>query len=1068
MTQYPKRLIEVDLPIKRISVHARREKSIRHGHISTLHIWWARRPLAACRAVICAALWPDPGDPNCPDAFRQTASKLILDFAGKVTTDTKLANDHCSPENFKAWSKLAAQTLTPALSLSEREREKRSQRADKSNTSTRKDAANDSPSPGGEGRGEGAPSSDFLWLRGALLDFIADFANWDNSTVREYLDTSRALTQAAHEALGGAPGTRPLVVDPFAGGGSIPLEALRVGADAFASDLNPIPVLLNKVVLEYIPKYGQRLADEVRKWGEWIKREAEKELAEFYPKDADGATPIAYLWARTIQCEGPGCGAEVPLIRAPWLVKKDKRSVAFQLVPTPKAKRVDFQIIVKERDGWVVQANSNIKIESPNFDGTVKRGSATCPCCGYTTPVARVREQLKARRGGANDARLTCVVMTRANEHGRLYRVANEADAPAIRAASEELNRRKSKHEGAVSLVPEEPTPLGGGSGAGRAFSQRNYGMDLFADLFTNRQLLAITTLARLVRTVGDKLRSAHTEQAFADAVQTLLAQVVNKQADYDTSLCSWHYHNREKVNHTFHRQAIPIVWDFVEPVFFGSGAGSWPGLFDWTMQALDNPVPVDSSAHVELADAAAHPLPNDSAQAFVTDPPYYDAVPYSDLSDFFYVWFKRTLPENAHHGFASILTPKTEECIVDEVKGKDAAYFEATMKKAMAEGRRVLAPNGVGIVVFAHKSTAGWEAQLQAMVDAGWIMTGSWPIDTEMGTRLRAQSSAALASSVHLVCRPRENPDGSVRTDEIGDWRDVLQELPRRIHEWMPRLAEEGVVGADAIFACLGPALEIFSRYPRVEKASGEAVALKEYLEQVWAAVAKEALALVFKDADTTGFEPDARLTAMWLWTLSSNSKGEMLKAEGVSEVEEEDEGGKNFSVQPSGFSLEYDAARKIAQGLGAHLKDLGSLVEVSGDTARLLPVGERARHLFGKDEGKVAPQRRKREPQMDMFKVLQQADEGGTTFGLPAGQAGETRVERQGETVLDRIHQSMILFAAGRGEALKRFLVEDGAGRDQRFWRLAQALSALYPSQTEEKRWVDGVLARKKGLGF
>ena len=202
-----------------------------------------------------------------------------------------------------------------------------------------------------------------------------------------------------------------MVVDPFAGGGSIPLEALRVGADAFASDLNPIPVLLNKVVLEYIPKYGQRLADEVRKWGEWIKQEAEKELADFYPKDPDGATPIAYLWARTIQCEGPGCGAEVPLIRSLWLAKKANRSVALQLVPRPRAKRVDFQIIVKQRGGWVHQDDPKTKIEDPKFDGTVKRGSATCPCCGYTTPVARVRAQLKERRGGANDARLMCVVV---------------------------------------------------------------------------------------------------------------------------------------------------------------------------------------------------------------------------------------------------------------------------------------------------------------------------------------------------------------------------------------------------------------------------------------------------------------------------------------------------------------------------------------------------------------------------------------------------------------------------------------------------------------------------------
>jgi adenine-specific DNA methylase len=212
MPPYPRRLIEVDLPIKRISEHARREKSIRHGHISTLHIWWARRPLAACRAVICAALWPDPADELCPPAFREAASKQILEFSKKVMSSTALATEHCSPENFKRWSKLA-------------------------------DAKGSSLSP--------------IELRAALLDFIADFANWDNSTVREYLDTSRALTQAAHEALGGAPGTRPLVVDPFAGGGSIPLEALRVGADAFASDLNPVPVLLNKVVLEYIPRWGK-------------------------------------------------------------------------------------------------------------------------------------------------------------------------------------------------------------------------------------------------------------------------------------------------------------------------------------------------------------------------------------------------------------------------------------------------------------------------------------------------------------------------------------------------------------------------------------------------------------------------------------------------------------------------------------------------------------------------------------------------------------------------------------------------------------------------------------------
>ena len=378
---YPKRLIEVDLPIKRISAHARREKSIRHGHISTLHIWWARRPLAACRAVLCAALWPDPADENCPPAFRKAAAKIVLDFAGKVVSDTKLANDHCSPENFKLWQGLMA---SPARTA-------------------QPSTLNSQPAE----------------LRSALLNFIADFSNWDNSSVEEYLGTARLLTAVAHNSLSDpkfklppegpdflltlnhqlSTAPKPLVVDPFCGGGSIPLEALRVGADAFASDLNPIPVLLNKVVLEYIPKYGQRLADEVRKWGEWIKREAEKELAEFYPKDPDGATPIAYLWARTIQCEGPGCGAEVPLIRSLWLAKKANRSVALQLVPQAQgqARGLPNHRQATRRLGGPGRPRDQNRRPEVRRHG--KRGSATCPCCGYTTPVARVREQLRKRGG---------------------------------------------------------------------------------------------------------------------------------------------------------------------------------------------------------------------------------------------------------------------------------------------------------------------------------------------------------------------------------------------------------------------------------------------------------------------------------------------------------------------------------------------------------------------------------------------------------------------------------------------------------------------------------------------
>jgi len=295
-----------------------------------------------------------------------------------------------------------------------------------------------------------------------------------------------------------------------------------------------------------------------------------------------------------------------------------------------------------------------------------------------------------------------------------------------------------------------------------------------------------------------------------------------------------------------------------------------------------------------------------------------------------------------------------------------------------------------------------------------------------------------------------------------------VLSELPSRIHEWLPRLASEGVVGADAIFACLGPALEIFSRYSRVETASGEQVTLKEYLEHVWAAVAKEALNMIFAGADATGFEEDARLTAMWLWTLSAGANGaEATDGSGGDDAEpddEEDDGPAKKIKLTGGFTLEYDAARKIAQGLGAHLETLTSLVEVKGSNARLLPVSARTKALFGKDDASApaAKARKKKEQQLALgfTAELEEAEESGGW--------GDKGVPAKADTVLSRIHQTMILFAAGRGEALKRFLVDEGVGSDERFWRLAQALSALYPSSADEKRWVDGVLARKKGLGF
>ncbi|HUA14774.1 MAG TPA: DUF1156 domain-containing protein [Verrucomicrobiae bacterium] len=1005
----PKRLIEVDLPIKRISAHARREKSIRHGHISTLHIWWARRPLAACRAVLCASLWPDPADRNCPVQFRDVARHWM---------------ERWTKSNLRL---LSSESLQRFLQF----------------------------------QNDPILLKDDEQLRYALLDFIADFSNWDNSTISEYLETSRALTQAAHESMGGAVQTTPLIVDPFAGGGSIPLETSRIGAEAFASDLNPIAVLLNKVILEYIPKYGERLANEVQRHAKWIKEQAEQQLSNLYGTDPDDGTPIAYIWARTVLSEAPSQGAlpiEIPLIRSMWLAKKASRRRALRWARNEKGQ-------VRTVDAEVAYANGEVRrVLRPVLEifepakssevesGTSAGGSATCPVTGFTVSVERVRQQLAPRRGGAGDSRLICVVSLLDGVSGRQYRLPTKEEECAPLVADTWLKDYEASRTDGDPRIPDgQLNHLRG------FFNIVLYGMTRWGDAFNSRQLAVLLTLSKLIRIAGEQ---SENEAGFSTALEVCLALVLGRMADGNSSLARWQP-TGEKISNTFGRQALPMVWDYAEANPFCDATRSLDSMFEWIVGVIRHESLNPCCGRAEQASATRHPLPNDSADGVATDPPYYAAVPYADLSDFFYSWLSQALRSRLPELFAAPLTPKTEECVqlshrAAMYRNKDKAWFERTMGKACSEARRFTKDEGIGLFVFASKETDAWEAMLAALVDAGWTVTASWPVDTEMGSRLRAQRSATLASSIHIFCRPRSRSnDGG----EVGDWRDVLNELPRRIHEWMPRLANEGVVGADAIFACLGPALEVFSKYSRVEKANGDQVTLKEYLVYVWAAVAREALAMVFEGADASGFEEDARLTAMWLWTLSTgDSEGGDAEMEETEEDEEESTG-----TLPKGFILEFDAARKIAQGLGAHLEALPSLIEIKGDIARLLPVADRTRRLFGKDEvDSPTTSRMKKSPQLQLGFVaeLEQAEEAGGWGGKGA--------PTQGVTVLDRVHQCMILFAAARGEALRRFLLDEGVGRDERFWRLAQVLSFLYPKTSDEKRWIDGVLARKKGLGF
>jgi len=519
--------------------------------------------------------------------------------------------------------------------------------------------------------------------------------------------------------------------------------------------------------------------------------------------------------------------------------------------------------------------------------------------------------------------------------------------------------------------------------------------------------------------------------------------------------------------------------WEFAESVVSSESSGGFTTTVENILSNLKSIGWNWGSGTFELADACEHPLPNNSSGIWFTDPPYYDAVPYSDLSDFFFVWLKRALPGRPllcdPYDPANPLTPKTREIVQDETKSfkgdpKDRKFFEKRMATAFAEGRRLLMDDGIGCVVFAHKTTEGWEALLSGLINGGWVINASWPIQTEQVSRPRARESAALATSVHLVCRPR-----SVEAS-VGDWTDVLRELPKRVGTWMERLQSEGVRGADLVFACIGPALEIFSRHARVETAEGREVDLAEFLEKVWELVGKAALAQVLGSAEagrgtgaTAALEEDARLTALFLWTLQStnggngNSSGD--KEGGESDDEEEDEDTPKSKTK--GFSLIFDVARRFAQPLGIHLPDWeGRIIEIEKGVVRLLPVSERAKQLFGEEGAGIVADQLEREsktaPQLTLFP---DREENVTVKGRGRSKASSIIVSdeslrtRREATTLDRVHAAMLLQKGGRANALRTLLkaVQD---RSPDFLRLANALSALYPKDSEEKRLLDAML--------
>jgi putative DNA methylase len=1001
-----KRLAEVDFPIAEVSEHAIREKPVVHKHPQSLHQWWARRPLASSRAVLMALLLPDPLDPLCPAEFKSHARKLLSQVQNVGNSD--------------------------------------------------------------------------LDLRAGLLRFIGDFSNWDLASNQQYINTAKELVKAVHQEI-------PLVVDPFSGGGSIPLEALRVGCDSYASELNLIAGINLKTLLEDLPQ--QLIQDAKEKKNEpspnnfitkfrivatEIKERAKNELTQEYPLDTDGSKPIAYLWARTVRCESPHCGAEIPLTRSFWLCKKAHRRLALRPKISPKT--VTFEVYTP-------------KSETDIHDGTIKRAKATCLVCGNVLPAERVRAQFREQNGGAEvvfdqngkrigGARLLAIVTLKPKQVGRYYRLPIDDDYKAIWQSQTHLKESEIEfaNKFLISAVPNETVPLMSG-----VFNIPIYGMNTWGDIFTARQKLSLITIAKEIASSNQPL-----------LIRTLIAFINSRLSDRLASLVSWDS-GGEKIDHVFKRQALPMIWDFAEGVPFADATGSFENILEQIEGVIYSLGSIQRAGQVHISDARSSALPDESTDIWFTDPPYYFAVPYADLSDYFFVWMKRCLPDHPFlkdpYDITNPLTNKALElCEMahwDSVRypNKDKSYFEDGMRVAFEEGRRVLKDNGIGCVVFAHKTTEGWEALLSGMVRAGWVITASWPIATEREGRMRARESAALATSVHLICRPRSE------NAEIGDWIQVSRELPRKVGDWMQRLQGEGVRGADLVFACIGPALEIYSRYSKVVDAEDREIPLggdpearephlRGYLAYVWEVVGRLALEQVLGTPTSASgegndgvnaLEEDARLTALFLWTKGSASpqaekpkaKSVELEEEPESEAEDEEETAKKKSK--GGFALPYDVVRRIAQPLGIHLPEWEHrIIETDKGVVTLLSVKDRARQLFGEEGASSFASDIESNPtksiQMSLFQDAEPAPK--IRAKRKSKKDGEVSLNQKREaTTLDRLHAAMLLQKGGQTTAL-RALLQSESERGSDFMRLANALSALYPRESEEKRLVDALL--------
>ena len=830
-TPSDKRLIEEYLPIEAISLEASREKSVRKGHISTLHLWWARRPLVACRAVVYGALVPSSrfvpngaADEKKKSLGRANAAKFVERLC-KYPGDSKVIHE-AQCHIFEAH----AERLTR--------------------------------------------------------------------------ETGRRVTVEDIQA-GRAP--RPKVLDMFAGGGAIPLEALRLGCESFANDLNPVAHIIELCTLVYPQQYGKPdpespgatgptgrdsrptwggLAEEVRYWGRWVLKKVKAEIGDLYPlipdpayqnkpgqngpklfKDSDKVqpgflTPVAYLWTRTVTCKNPTCKANVPLVKQTWLCKKTGRYVALKGVALKGEKRVRFLVVESVTRGGL------------GFDPEMgsKGGNATCLFCGTVADSEYVMAEGVSKRMGQQMMAAVCL---REGRTGRLFISAD--DYPGIIPDDASIRRRIDTIKSRTGLsVPNEVINPVRPSPNSRGLSPvTRYGLLEFGDLFNYRQQYCLITFASQVRAAFDELVE-RVPRDRAIAIATYLSLVLDRLADWNSSFCAWSPESTggAKIGHTFGRQALPMIWDYVESAVWGEATGSADLCLDWVIKGLMESAISDSVPKVARGSATSLPWPDATFDAVITDPPYYDNVPYADISDFFYVWIKRSIGHLYPEHFSSELTPKKMEAtaLASRHKGNVAKAnqeYEAMMAASFKETYRVLKHNGQFVIVYAHKTTLGWATLVDAIRRAGFVVAEAWPLDTEMKARMVALDAAALATSIFLTARK-----GDVTSS--GSYElDVRPELETIVRERVQTLWDQGISGADLVIACVGAGLRAFTRYARVEFANGEEVPAERFLSEVETVVLDTILGRLSKEVrgkgdgtSLAGVDPSTRFYTLWRYT--------------------------------------------------------------------------------------------------------------------------------------------------------------------------------------------------------